>query len=52
VDWIGLVEDRDKLRAHLKAVMKFGCHKMLGNCRVAIHLVASRVVLRSIELVS
>jgi hypothetical protein len=30
----------------------FGCHEMLGNYRVAWRLVASRVVLSSIELVS
>jgi hypothetical protein len=32
--------------------LTFGFHEMLGNYRVAYHLVASRVVLSSIGLVS
>jgi hypothetical protein len=31
VDWIGLAQDRDKLRALVTAVMNFGFHKMLRN---------------------
>jgi hypothetical protein len=39
VDWIGLAQDRNK-------------YKMFGNYQVTTQLVASRVVLSSIELVS
>jgi hypothetical protein len=48
VDWISLAQDRYRWRA----LVTFGFHKMLGNCRVAAQLEASRVVLSSIELVS
>jgi hypothetical protein len=47
VDWIGLAQDRNKWRALVNSVLTFGFHEMLGNYRVA-----SRVVLRSIELIS
>jgi hypothetical protein len=51
VDSIGLAQDRGKGRALVNAVMTFEFHKMLGNCRVATQLVASWVVLCSLELV-
>jgi hypothetical protein len=51
VDWSGLAQDRSRWRALVKAVMNLRFHKMLGNYRVAAHLVASRVVLSSTELV-
>jgi hypothetical protein len=35
VDWIGLAKDRNEWKAPVKAVMTFGFHKMLGNCRLA-----------------
>jgi hypothetical protein len=44
VDWVGLLQDRDKWRALESSI------KCWGNYRVAIQLVASRVVLNSIEL--
>jgi hypothetical protein len=40
------------VRALVNAEMNLRVHKMLGNCRVAAQLVACRVVLGSIELVS
>jgi hypothetical protein len=49
VDWIGLAQDRDRRRALVNAVTNFRFHKMLANYRVASQLVASRVVLSSIE---
>jgi hypothetical protein len=52
VDWIGLAQDRNRWRVLVNSVMNFGFHKMLGNYRVASQLVASRVVLSSIELVN
>ena len=30
MDWIGLVQERDNLRAVVKAVMKFESHKIRG----------------------
>jgi hypothetical protein len=52
VDWIGLIQDRCKYWALVKAVWNFGFHKMLGNYRVASELVVSRVVLSPTELIS
>jgi hypothetical protein len=46
VDWIG------EWRALVNSVLNLRVHAMLGSYRVAWHLVASRVVLSSIELVS
>jgi hypothetical protein len=48
VDWIGLAQDRNRWRALVNSVMNL----RLGNYRVATQLVASRIVLSSIELVS
>jgi hypothetical protein len=52
VVWIGLAHNRDKWRALLNAVMNFVSHRMLGNYPIATQLMASRVVLSSVELVS
>jgi hypothetical protein len=52
VDWIGLAQERGKWKAVVNLVLTFRFHKMLGNYRVVSQLVASRVVLSSIELVS
>jgi hypothetical protein len=52
VDWIGLAQDKENWRALMNTVMNLRIRKMLGNYRVASQLVASRVVLSSIELVS
>jgi hypothetical protein len=52
VDWIGLAQDRFSWRALMNAVMKLWVLTMLGNYPVAAHLVASRMVLSSTELVS
>jgi hypothetical protein len=50
VDWIGLVQDRDRWRALANGT--FGFHKMLENYRVSKQLGIYRVVLSSMELVS
>jgi hypothetical protein len=52
VDWIGLAPDRYRWRALVNMVINLGCHKLLGNYRMAAQLLASRVVLSSTELVS
>jgi hypothetical protein len=54
VMWTGLVWLRVRTGGEILWIRywTFGFHKMLGNYRVAEHLVASRVVLSSIELVS
>jgi hypothetical protein len=45
LSYIGLSQERDKWRAVVNAVMKLQVYKILGNCRVATQLVASRTVL-------
>jgi hypothetical protein len=35
VDWIDLVQDRNRLRALVNSVLTFGFHEILGNYRVA-----------------
>jgi hypothetical protein len=52
VDWIGLAQDMYRWRALVNSVMNLRVPCNSGNCRVAAQLVASRVVLRSTELVS
>jgi hypothetical protein len=48
--WICLAQGRDE-RRFMNVVRTFSFHKMLGNHRVAIQLVAARVVLSSTDLV-
>jgi hypothetical protein len=52
VNRIGLAQDRNKWRALVNSVLNLGVHELLGNYGVAQHLVASPVVLSSLELVS
>jgi hypothetical protein len=52
VDWIRLAEDRDKWRSLLNAVMNLWVPQNAGKLWSAAHFVASRVLLRSIQLVS
>jgi hypothetical protein len=52
VDWTGVAQDRGKWRALVNEEMNFWVPYMLGSYRVATKLVASQVVLSSIELVS
>jgi hypothetical protein len=35
VEWIGLAQDKKRLRAVVNSVLSFGFLKMLGNYRVA-----------------
>jgi hypothetical protein len=51
VDWIGLAQDSKGGELLWIRKWTFGFHKMLGIYRVAPQLVASRVLLSSIELV-
>jgi hypothetical protein len=51
VDWIGVVQVRDKWRALVNVAMNLRVFKMLGNSQVPTQLVASQVVLNFIELV-
>jgi hypothetical protein len=51
VDWIGPALDRNRWRDLVNSVMNLQVHRMFGNYRVVPQLVASRVVLSSIELV-
>jgi hypothetical protein len=50
VAWIGLAQDRYRWRALVNSVMNLRFRKMLVIYRVAVQLVASRVVLTSTEL--
>jgi hypothetical protein len=52
VDWIGLAQDRYRLRALVNSVMNLQVPQNAGNYRVAAQLVASQAVLSSTELVS
>jgi hypothetical protein len=52
IDWIRLTQDNTKWRALVNGQWTVGYHKMLGVSRVDAQLVASRVVLSSIELES
>jgi hypothetical protein len=52
VDWIGLAQNRYMWRALVNPLMTSGFLKMLENYRVASQLLASRVVLSSIKLIS
>jgi hypothetical protein len=52
VSWIGLTQDRYRLRALVNSVMNFWVLLTAGNYRVAAQLVASRAVLSSTKLVS
>jgi hypothetical protein len=52
VDWFGLAEDRENRTALVNAGINYRIQKMLGNYRVSAQMMASRVVFRSIELVS
>jgi hypothetical protein len=51
VDWISLAQDRDRWRALMNVAMNLGFHKMLGGSQGISQLVASRVVLSSVDLV-
>jgi hypothetical protein len=51
LDWTGLAQDRDKLRALANSLITFGFHKMLGNYREALQLVASRAEFSSTQSV-
>jgi hypothetical protein len=52
VNWISLSQDKYKCRDFVNAAMNLRFHKMLGNSRVAVEVVASMVELRYTELVS
>jgi hypothetical protein len=52
VDWIGLAQDRDRRKTLVNSVLNLRVPKNAGNYRVTARLVASGVVLSSIELVS
>jgi hypothetical protein len=52
VDWIGMTQDRNRWRALVNVVTNLRAPQMLGNYQVSSQLVASRVALSRIELVS
>jgi hypothetical protein len=53
IDWIGVAQNRWRGEEFLRTRQwTFALHKMLGNYRMAAHLVASWVVLSSTEFVS